>query len=120
MTDDLPSSPDGQNNDDPQQTNTEVSIQALLEKLALLQNHLSSLSPDVKNNDNPQQNDPDIASQVTKETALLKSHTQLTKPTNSKQLSEHEHRETGHQRMNRAISNFAYQQTHVLKKRNTK
>jgi len=117
MTDDLPSSPDGQNNDDPQQTNTEITLQALLEKVELLKTHLSSLSPDVKNNDNLQQNDPDIASQVTKETALLKSHTQLTKPTNSKQLSEHEHRETGHQRMNRAISNFAYQQTHVFKKK---
>ncbi len=100
-----------QENIDPQQTNPDIIIQALLE------NQPSQASPDNQNNDDSQQIDHDNASQVTKETAPQKSNTEVTRPTNSNLLSYQERHEKGRQQLNKTITNYAHTQMHLVKKK---
>ncbi len=70
-----------------------------------------------QNIDMTQNVDQDNNSQVSKESALEKSNTQLTKPINSKPLSQQEHREMGLQKINKSIASYAHSQMHLYKKK---
>ncbi len=80
---------------------------------------LSSAPSNEQSNDIPQQNESDISPQVTKENALQESHTEVSKPINSKLISFEERHEMGRQQMNKAITDFAHNQMqfHNKKKR---
>src|SRR6266480_2532041 len=86
---------------DPQQTNPDIIIQALLE------NQPSQASPDDQNHEDSQQIDQVNTSQVTKETALQKSNTEVARPAKSNKLSYKESREIGRQQMNKTITKYA-------------
>jgi hypothetical protein len=116
MPDELPpASPDDQNNDNPQQTNHDIALQAALENQS---------SPDKQNNDDSQQIEKDIASLVTaiaslvtKESALQKSNTEVTRPINSQLLPYKESHEIGRQKLNKTINNYAQTAMRLGKKK---
>ncbi|MGZ3645132.1 MAG: hypothetical protein ACXWPS_16965 [Ktedonobacteraceae bacterium] len=81
---------------------------------------LPPASPDDQNNDNSQQIDHDNASQVTKEIALQKSTTEVTKPINSTLSSDVEKHEKSRQQLNKIINQYAQNEIRIGKKRSTK
>src|SRR5438876_10012287 len=96
---------------DPQQTNPDIIIQALLE------NQPSQASPDDQKHEDSHQIDQDNASPVTKESALQKSNTEVTRPTNSNLLSYEERHEKGRQQLNKTITNYAQSAMRIGKKK---
>src|SRR5439155_2917702 len=61
--------------------------------------------------------DQDNASPVTKESALQKSNTEVTRPTNSNLLSYEERHEKGRQQLNKTITNYAQSAMRIGKKK---
>ena len=104
-------SPDTQNDGDTQQTEPDISLQAPLS------NQSSPTSPDDQNNDNSQQIDHDNASHVTKEIALQKSTTEVTKPINSNLPSYIEKHEKSRQQLNKNITQYAQNAMRIGKKK---
>ena len=74
-------------------------------------------SSDDQNNHDSQQIDKDKTSQVTKESALQKSNTELTRPSNSQLSSYKESREIGRQQLNKTITNYAQTAMRLGKKK---
>ena len=74
-------------------------------------------SSDDQNNHDSQQIDQDKTSQVTKESALQKSNTELTRPSNSQLSSYKESREIGRQQLNKTITNYAQTAMRLGKKK---
>ena len=106
-----PESSDAQNNDDTQQTEPDISLQAPLS------NQSPPASPDDQTNDNSQQIDHDNPSQVTKEIALQKSTTEVTKPINSTLSSNVEKHEKSRQQLNKTINQYAQNEIRIGKKK---
>jgi hypothetical protein len=95
----------------PQQTNPDIAIEAPLE------NQPSQASPDDQNNDDSQQIVRDNASKVTKDSALQKSNTELTRPIDRNMLSYEERHETGRQQLNKQIAKYAEDAQRLGKKK---
>jgi transcriptional regulator with AAA-type ATPase domain len=74
-------------------------------------------SPDDQKPEDSQQIDQANSSLETKESALEKSNTQVTKPINKQLLSHKDSREMGRQQINKTITNYAQTATVLAKKK---
>jgi len=74
-------------------------------------------SPDDQNQDDSQQIDQDNASYVTKDPALQKSNTEVTRPINSNLRSFKESHEMGRQQLNKTITQYAQNAMRIGKKK---